>query len=69
MMNERIVHLPEALKRRLSEAVERSNCSEAEWVIEALTWALEHDQDDPLLIATRTTNRQRSGRTCRTVFQ
>lgn len=68
-MNERIVHLPEALRRRLGEAVGRANCSEAEWVIEALTWALEYDAYDPLFPAPRTTNRVRSGHTCRAVFQ
>lgn len=67
-MNERVVHLPEVLQRRLSEAVARSNCSESEWVIEALTWALEHDADDPLDVSSRITNRVRSGHTCRSAF-
>jgi predicted DNA-binding protein len=67
-MSDLTIHLPEAIQRRLSQAVERAHCSEAEWVVEAVTWALEYDDDDPLVLATRTTNRLRSGRTCRQAF-
>jgi hypothetical protein len=67
-MSELTIQLPQAIQRRLGEAVERANCSEAEWVIAAVEWAMEQDEEGQMPLLTRTTRRLRSGRTCRQAF-
>jgi metal-responsive CopG/Arc/MetJ family transcriptional regulator len=67
-MSEITIQLSQALQRRLDEAVERVNCSDSEWVIAAVEWSIEQDEEGQTPLLTRSTRRSRSLHSCRTAF-
>ena len=42
------IRVPEATHERLIKAVGRARCTKTEWVLEALLWALEKDEEKPV---------------------
>ena len=42
------IRVPESTHERLIKAVGRAECTKTEWVLEALLWALEKDEERPV---------------------
>jgi predicted transcriptional regulator len=67
-MSELTISLSPALQRRLDDAVKRADCSNAEWAVAAIEWAIEQDEEGQIPLLTRNTRRSRSFHSCRTAF-